>query len=220
MTTPPVLALPRVEGKITVDRDVCDKKIGYVPLQEQPDGQRKHIGYCSCSLNDAEKHYDTTYLECLGVVRALLLLRTYLEGTGSIIRTDHGPMPCLRNIADATGKPARWRLLLSEIQFEVVHHAGIMHQAAVALSHLKTTGEATSLLEDDVTIGLSIFGPAEDYDEEDLLYAQSVPGKDRGANESGILAAMHTNCDDVLTPTTAGELFEGQKADQICLQSW
>lgn len=34
------------------------------------------------------------------------------------------------NLADATGRLARWGLRLSELEFEEVHLAGIKHQAA------------------------------------------------------------------------------------------
>lgn len=34
----PVMALPRLEGAYTVEFDACDKQIGYVVLQKQPNG--------------------------------------------------------------------------------------------------------------------------------------------------------------------------------------
>lgn len=73
---------------MTVDTVTCDKQIGCVILQEQPDGTTKLIGYWSRSLNDAEHRYETTHRECLAFMWALLLLRTYLEGARLKIRTE------------------------------------------------------------------------------------------------------------------------------------
>lgn len=65
------------------------------------------MGYWPRSLHDAEKRYETTYRECLAEVWALLLLRTYLEGTSRTIRTDHDSFHLILNMAGNRGKIAR-----------------------------------------------------------------------------------------------------------------
>lgn len=73
LKTPPVLALPRDEGKLTVDTDACDKQIGCVLLQEKPHGTTKRIGYWSRSFHYTERRYEMTHRECFAVVWYLLL---------------------------------------------------------------------------------------------------------------------------------------------------
>jgi RNase H-like domain found in reverse transcriptase len=57
---PPILALPRREGRYILDTDASDGKIGCFLSQEHPDGLRNPNGYCSRSLNPAERNYSTT----------------------------------------------------------------------------------------------------------------------------------------------------------------
>lgn len=68
LTSPPVLALPNRKGHITVGTDACDKNVGCVLLQKQPDGTTKPIGYWILSLSDMEPDYYTIHLGCLPVV--------------------------------------------------------------------------------------------------------------------------------------------------------
>lgn len=113
LTQPPTLALPCRNGKYTVKTDACDRQVGCVLLQEHSYGTTRLVGYWSRSLNKAEKAYDTTHRECLAVVWAVLMLRYYLEGARFTIRTNHDALRWILNMADATGKLARWRLHLS-----------------------------------------------------------------------------------------------------------
>lgn len=53
---------------------------------------------------------------------------------------------------NATGKLARWRLHRSELNVDIVYWAGIKHQAAGALSRLRTTGTDESPHDDDVLV--------------------------------------------------------------------
>ena len=59
-------------------------------------------------------------------------------------------------MADATGKLARWRLRLAELEFDVVHHAGFINKAADALCRLETDGEDTTPLNDDMPVFLIV----------------------------------------------------------------
>ena len=68
LVNPPILALPRSEGKFTLDTDACDTQVGCVLLQDQPDGHARPIGYWSRKLTKAEQAYTTTERECLAIV--------------------------------------------------------------------------------------------------------------------------------------------------------
>lgn len=71
---------------------------------------------------------------------SVLLLHPYLEGLYFIIRTDQNALKCIQTLP-MLRQTCLKRLRLSETEFDVVHHAGIKHQAFDALSRLSTTGE-------------------------------------------------------------------------------
>lgn len=42
----PVFALPRIEGRVTVDKNVCDKEIGSVLLYDQEEDPTSQLNCC------------------------------------------------------------------------------------------------------------------------------------------------------------------------------
>lgn len=110
LTSPPVLALPKLGLPYVLDTDACDVQIGCVLQQEYSDNTIRPIGFFSRTLNKAERNYNTTQRECLAIVWAMLLLRPYLEGVHFTLRTDHDALTWLMGLTIATGKLARWRL--------------------------------------------------------------------------------------------------------------
>lgn len=68
LTSPPVLALPRFQGRYIIDTDACDKQIGCILLQQQSDGHDEPISYWSRSLNAMEGAYEAIHRECLAVL--------------------------------------------------------------------------------------------------------------------------------------------------------
>jgi len=78
LTEAPILSLPRRHGAYMLDTDASAGQVSAVLLQEQPDQSTRPVGYCSRSLNAAERNNSTTERECLAVVRASLLLRPYI----------------------------------------------------------------------------------------------------------------------------------------------
>ena len=150
MISPPVLALPTAGKPYVLDTDACDYQVGCVLLQEQDDGTNRPVGYWSRSLSKAEKNYSTTEKECLAIVWAALTLRPYLEGQRFTLRTDHDSLRWIMNLSDASGRLQRWRLRLADFEYDVVHRAGIKHQAADALSRMPTDGSDQTPLDDAI----------------------------------------------------------------------
>ncbi len=89
VTSPPVLALPRLVLKYSVDTDACDYQIGCALFQTDGDGERKPLGFWSRTLAPAEPNYSTTEKEWLAVIFAVQICRLYLEGEKFTIFTDH-----------------------------------------------------------------------------------------------------------------------------------
>jgi len=57
---PPILAIPRKEGKYIIDVDASYVQLGCCLLQHQPDGKYLPVGYFSKGLLPAEKNYTVT----------------------------------------------------------------------------------------------------------------------------------------------------------------
>ena len=116
-----VLRLPRTGLPFYIDTDACEYQIGCTLMQEDSQGARHPAGYWSRTLSSAERNYSAAERECRAAVWAVTTLRPYLERTRFIVHTDHKALRWLLNLTDGdtTGSLARWRLRLSEYDFEV-----------------------------------------------------------------------------------------------------
>ncbi|CAN8069586.1 unnamed protein product [Agarophyton chilense] len=126
----PVLALPIPNLPYSVDTDSSEYQVR--------------------SLNAAEKKYSVSEKECLAVVSALTTLRPYLQKERFTVNTDHSPLRWLLSITDPSGRLTRWRLRLSEFDFEVKYKKGLVNFEADALSRLKTMGETQGELDEEI----------------------------------------------------------------------
>ena len=151
LVSPPILAPPRNGWKYTLDTDACKHEVGFALLQEKPEGGTGPIGYWSRALTDAERNYTTTEKECLAVVWSILTLRPYLYGSAINLRTDHEALRWVLNLADSSGRLARWRLRLAEYDYELKYRPGIKHQLADGVSRLRTDGGDTEPVDDEVS---------------------------------------------------------------------
>lgn len=147
-----MLGLPHLLSEYTVDTDAYQKQIGCVLLQMQPDGTNRLIRYWSHSLNDAKSAHDTTICQCLAVIWAVVLLRTYLEGCWLTVCTDRDALKWTFKFTGSTDKLACWWLRLSGFECDVVHCKGLKHQAADALWRLKSNGTDQALIKDDILV--------------------------------------------------------------------
>lgn len=137
---PPVLSLPRLGYKYSLDTDASNGQLGATLYQRDPEDSKKKnpIGYWSRTLNVHEKTYSTTEKECLSVVWALLTLRPYLLGEHFIVHFDHDCLRWLMNVTDPSRRLLRRRLRLSDFDFDVRYKKGTSNAVADALSRLNT----------------------------------------------------------------------------------
>ena len=75
---PPILALPRAEGRLFLDTDASAAQLGCCLRQTQPDGSTLPLGYWSRTLTSAERNYSTIEKDFLAIVWAVTHLRPYL----------------------------------------------------------------------------------------------------------------------------------------------
>lgn len=204
LVKPPILALPRNGFKYVLDTDACDYQVGCVLMQEQEEGPMRPIGYWSRSLNKAERSYDTTQKECLAVVWAMLHLRPYLQGNTFVLRTDHAALRWILNMADATGKLARWRLRLLEYDYEIQHRPGVKHQAADALSRVRTDGGDETELDDEVPT----FECKEDEDTDGTICEIGRTNDSTSTTQDEV--------EELTRPISDEEFIRGQSTDDFC----
>ena len=101
-------------------------------------------------MNETEQRYSATERECFAVVWSVLYLRPYIEGTHFKIRTDHEALRWLMTLTDPSGRLTRWRLRLSEFDYEVTYRPGRVHQVPDALSRISTSGTDNSPVDDKI----------------------------------------------------------------------
>jgi len=121
--------------------DASYDQLGCCLQQQQPDVKNLPVGYFSKGLLPAEKNYTVTEIEGLGVVWAVGLLRQYIEGTKFLIRCDHKALNWILNTTACTNNRLnRWRILLSEFDYDVEYKPGPQHAVADALSRIPIEG--------------------------------------------------------------------------------
>jgi len=91
LTSAPVLALPKDDGRYVLDTDCSDLAAGAV-LQQEQDGQLHVIAYASRVLQGAERNYSTTRKEA---IFGLKQFRSYLLGREFTLRTGHTALTSL-----------------------------------------------------------------------------------------------------------------------------
>lgn len=121
-------------------------------LHEQEVKSSRTVVYWFRILSEEKQKLGTTHRECLVFIWAVALLRHYLKENRSTIQTDREAVWTILFTAEVTGRLARWRLQLSESDFEIVHRVGITHQIADALPRLKTKDENKTQLDDEFPI--------------------------------------------------------------------
>ena len=149
LISPPVLALPKRGRPYMIDTDASAYQLGLcVPAGSDvapaagPSKPKEWVpvGYWSKTLNSADQNYSATERECYSVEWAITTLRPYIEGQKFVVRTDHDALRWLLTLSHPSGRLMRWRLRLSEFDFEIQYRQGRVHQVPDALSRLITPG--------------------------------------------------------------------------------
>ena len=113
--------------------DASDYALGGV-LSQGPIGKDLPIAYTSRALNDTELRYTTTEKERLAIVHAVKQFKSYLYGRKFILVTDHRSLSWLQKLKDPITRVARWKILLREYDYEIIHKSGKINMDADALS--------------------------------------------------------------------------------------
>jgi len=107
LCNPPILAIPRKEGKYIMHVDASYDQLKCCLLRQQPDDKYLAVGFLGKGLLPAEKNYTVTEIEGLGMVWAVGLLRPYIEGTEFLIRCDHNALKWILTRRPAPARVSR-----------------------------------------------------------------------------------------------------------------
>ena len=116
-----------------METDASGVGLGAVLAQQVEDGTLHPVAYASRTLQPHEQNYGATELEALGVVWAAKHFRHYLYGHKCVIFTDHEALKSLLNTPHPSGKLARWRLVLQDMDLEIKYRPGKKNSNADAL---------------------------------------------------------------------------------------
>ena len=90
----------------------------------------------SCSLNQAEKAYPATKLECLAIVWAVAKFRPYMMSMSFEVYTDHYALQWFKTMRTGSALLHRWSAALEEYDFTVKHRPGKSQTHVDGLSRL------------------------------------------------------------------------------------
>lgn len=140
LITPPILIYPDFNETFIVTTDASDVAVGAVISQGSIPNDRP-IQYFSKVLNQAQIKYSTIEKELLAIVLAVENFRHYLYGKEFLIITDHKPLVYLFNVKNTNSRLFRWRIILMEYRFQIMHRQGSQNVVADALSRVKEETE-------------------------------------------------------------------------------
>lgn len=147
LTNDPILVYPDFSKIFTLTTDASNYALGAVLSQND-----RPICFGSRTLNEHEINYSTIEKELLAIVWATKYFRPYLFGRKFIIETDHKPLTWLFSIKEPNSKLVRWRLKLSEFDYEIRYKKGTKNGNADALSRIRPETAEINTIEENTMI--------------------------------------------------------------------
>lgn len=143
LTNDPILQYPDFNKDFVLTTDASNFAIGAI-LSQGPVGSDRPIAYASRTLNSSEINYSTIEKELLAIVWGTKYFRPYLFGRKFKVLTDHKPLQWVMNIKEPSSRLTRWRLKLSEYNFDPIYKQGKYNTNADALSRIEINNEDAS----------------------------------------------------------------------------
>ena len=135
LTTSPITAFPDFSQAFRLYTDASTAGLGVI-LAQVRDGKERIICCASRSLNQAEKAYPATKLECLAIVWVVDKFRSYLMAMPFGVFTDHYALQWLKTMRTGLALLHRWSAALEEYDFTVHHRPGKAQTHVDGLSQL------------------------------------------------------------------------------------
>ena len=135
LTTSPITAFPDFSQSFCLYTDSSTAGLGAI-LAQVHEGKERIICCASRSLNQAEKAYPATKLECLAIVWAVAKFCPYLMAMQFEVYTDHYALQWLKTMRTGSALLHRWSAALEEYDFTVKHRPGKAQTHIDGLSRL------------------------------------------------------------------------------------
>ncbi|KAF8754653.1 hypothetical protein RHS01_05919 [Rhizoctonia solani] len=126
VTRSPVLIHSNPKLPYYLETDASGVAMGAILSQRGPDNRLHPIAYMSKSFSGAEANYDTHDKELLAIIKALEEWRIFLEATDKPVQifTDHRNLEYWMQARTFNRRHARWRVFLSNFNFEIHYRPG------------------------------------------------------------------------------------------------
>ena len=135
LTTSPITAFPDFGQPFRLYTDASTTGLAAI-LAQVHEGKERIICCASRSLNQGEKAYLATKLECLAIVWAVAKFRPYLMAMPFEVYTDHYALQWLKTMRTGSALLHRWSAALEEYDFTVKHWPGKAQTDIDGLSRL------------------------------------------------------------------------------------
>lgn len=135
LMTAPVLAFPDFSRKFFISVDASFHSVGGYISNDAPPKDRP-IEYFSKTLSKCQQNYSTTHKELLAIVLAIERFQHYIWGKPFVVHTDHEALTYLFSQNRVGSRLLRWKLLLSEYDFDIIHRKGKNNVVSDCLSRI------------------------------------------------------------------------------------
>ncbi|KAF8751559.1 hypothetical protein RHS01_08346 [Rhizoctonia solani] len=136
VTRSPVLIHSNPDLPYYLETDALGVAMGAILSQQGPDNWLHPIAYMSKSFSGAEANYNTHDKELLAIIKALEEWQIFLEAMDRPIQvfTDHRNLEYWMQARTFNRRHARWRIFLSDFNFEIHYRPGKQSGKLDALS--------------------------------------------------------------------------------------
>ncbi|QRW23270.1 Retrotransposable element Tf2 protein [Rhizoctonia solani] len=161
VTQSPVLVHSNPELPYYLETDASGVAMGAILSQRGEDNRLHPIAYMSKSFSGAEANYDTHDKELLAIIKALEEWQIFLEATDRPIQvfTDHRNLEYWMQAQTFNRRHARWRIFLSDFNFEIHYQPGKQSGKPDALSrrsdYVNHPSEPEVMLPEEVFVNTS-----------------------------------------------------------------
>ena len=133
----PTLVYIQPTTQLVMQTDASGVGVGEVLLSRE-NGVEKPICYFSHKLNSVQQRWTTIEKECYAIVYCLTQRQfsPLLKMTHFTVECDHRNLAFLDKLSESNNKLLRWKLILMEYNFDIVHIPGKSNVIADALSRL------------------------------------------------------------------------------------
>ena len=146
-------------------------------------------------------------------------LLPYLYGSTFNLRTDHEALRWVLNLADRSGRLARWRLRLAEYDYDLQYRPGVKHQLADGVSRLRTDEGETAAVDDEVPcFVVQVSRQEPDVGPVDIDWALPTERSIKNARERPQALAVTPERTDI-SSLSVEEFIQAQAADEFCIHA-